>query len=278
MRPHPINGNVSLLWQPSTFTDEAQATFRAVAKQAGWLMIESPNWCFRHTIDLKTKGQVPQSLHPFGTMEFVLYGLQQGWAIEFNERFNYLEAAKQYGSLFLNADYQIWTLAALTVDSPVFVRQNEAFNRVSGQIISSQSEWETLKQTRLRQERTYIPCDETTLFLTAPPQKIVREYRVFIMDGQPVSASLYFQNDSLALRNADDEKALQHFVSKALARWMPHPTFVLDVAETEKGFFVLELNCVHCADFYACDAEKILRAYLDMVGSTEIEKGFAFRQ
>lgn len=90
---------------------------------------------------------------------------------------------------------------------------------------------------------------------------IAREYRFFIINNEIITASLYKTNGSLDESSVIDIQATE-FVQKMMTQFA-HPGFVIDVALTDKGYKIMELNCLNAAGFYQIDIGKLVMAIED---------------
>lgn len=98
-----------------------------------------------------------------------------------------------------------------------------------------------------------------TQMIVAPPQTIHAEWRYFVVGGQVVDGSLYREaGQKLSKYVIEPELYAQ---AQALAdSWLPHPTCVMDVAQTDEGLKVIEFNTFNSSGFYAHDIAKIVTA------------------
>ena len=98
-----------------------------------------------------------------------------------------------------------------------------------------------------------------TMILKAPTKLITRETRFFVVQGKVVAQSSYrhlgypsFVETSHPARDA--------FVEAAIKRWQPLSSFVIDIADAEPDYKIVEINCINCAGFYAADMGKVIAA------------------
>lgn len=107
-------------------------------------------------------------------------------------------------------------------------------------------------------EYDHIKADER--LIVSPIQKIVREWRFFLVDGNVVSGSQYKHDGVLRIREPIPDNVWMHAHRMAL-EWLPHPTIVMDIAEMDDGQMkVVEFNCLNCSGFYAAPIIPILGA------------------
>lgn len=109
-----------------------------------------------------------------------------------------------------------------------------------------------------------------TMVLVSVYRPIHREWRLLMVDGEPVTGSLYKADDHHITEPGFP--ALVGDYARVIARiWSPAPAWVLDVAETDGGqLFVCELGAINCAGWYDAD----IRAAVTAINSAAI-KGYA---
>ncbi len=91
------------------------------------------------------------------------------------------------------------------------------------------------------------------------PSTITREWRLFIVDGKPVAASQYRSNGRLKIESHAPSAVLQ-FAEQMCDIWTPCDLFVIDICEQDGNYYIVELNAMNCAGFYACDVEAIVQS------------------
>ncbi|WAX21556.1 hypothetical protein [Stenotrophomonas phage RAS14] len=100
---------------------------------------------------------------------------------------------------------------------------------------------------------------EDTEIIIAPIQKLYSESRFFIVGGKVVDGSYYRMGGSLqvsAIKQPEMYELAQTFADK----WLPHECCVMDLAETDDGYRVIEFNTINSSGFYEHDIRKIVTA------------------
>ena len=93
----------------------------------------------------------------------------------------------------------------------------------------------------------------------SPVRTIMREYRLFFVDGRLVTGSLYRQAGEVVLSGEVDPDAVAY--GEAIAQqWSPAEAFVMDIALTDDGYRVIEFNNINSSGFYAADVERYIDA------------------
>lgn len=172
------------------------------------------------------------------------------------KHFQHRAYAAAYGNRLLNADAEIMTWEEFVGQSRapeerVFLKPNDDLKRFTGGIFSF-AECLTLYK-RLRSSAR--PIEPTSEVVISKPCEIDAEWRLFIVDGQIVSGSMYRPSSDAYL--PDD---LVAFAEQAVSQWMPASVFVLDVARVEGTWKIVECNCFNGSRFYTADVCQIVRA------------------
>lgn len=89
---------------------------------------------------------------------------------------------------------------------------------------------------------------------------ISREYRFFVIDSQIVTGSLYKVNGRLEESDIIDSSALD-FANEMVKNFKG--SYVLDVANANNEYKIMELNCLNAAGFYAINLYKLIMAVED---------------
>lgn len=93
----------------------------------------------------------------------------------------------------------------------------------------------------------------------ARPVHIRAEYRIIVADGAPVTGCQYRRDARLDIRIDVSDQALEA-ASRAARIYAPARIYTCDVAETDKGFKVIEYNSFSSSGLYACDGRAIVQA------------------
>jgi glutathione synthase/RimK-type ligase-like ATP-grasp enzyme len=121
-------------------------------------------------------------------------------------------------------------------------------------------------------ESDYSPLNGDTLIMMSSTKKILAEYRMFIVDGKIVSGSVYKQGtmgishlNKLNAVLSPDESVIS-ITQRMIDKWQPAEAFVIDIAKTDDGLKVIEINNFNSSGFYSCDVYKIINSieeYID---------------
>lgn len=93
---------------------------------------------------------------------------------------------------------------------------------------------------------------DTALMLSGPVH-ILREWRVWVVEDEVVTHSLYKAGSQVMYRHEIDTDAAAFAQRMVDINPRYAPAYVIDICKTEDGLKVLETNCINAAGFYAAD-------------------------
>lgn len=94
------------------------------------------------------------------------------------------------------------------------------------------------------------------LVICSPWVEIDREYRVFMGGTQVIDYCMYSGDGKISKNTL---KMLDELPS-IFENWVPHPFFVVDLAESRGETYILEINSAACAGWYDMDHVKIVKS------------------
>ena len=119
-------------------------------------------------------------------------------------------------------------------------------------------EWKTKVCVLEHDYGTSLSAD--TLIQVCPVQKIFSEHRFWVVKGNIVTSSTYKLGSTVIYQSLPKENIYEQFARDRISEWQPHDSFVIDIADTEKGLKVVEINTLNSCGFYAADIQKLLIA------------------
>lgn len=143
-------------------------------------------------------------------------------------------------------------------DGDWFVRPVMDLKMFSGTIKKAEDNWwEFFEQVFNGNHKIKVDA----LVNLSTPKKILGEWRMFIVDGKPVTGSQYRDNGNL-VRYGDDVIpgevwSAAHSVCK---HWLPNKNCVMDLAIVDDCAHprVIEFNCINASGLYGADVEKLV--------------------
>lgn len=234
----------------------------AVVKWLPWATHPTPNLFGFETENTVVLGSVPMCQWAANHQPPLVPGV---WQSQF---FAVAHYKKVFGDHYFNWDAAIVSLRDLLLTvglepalSEFFVRPNDDTKTFAGIVLRQEqaAAWVTT------QVEMHGPAVLNTLVAISSVKPIRAEYRFVIVAGQVVTGSQYRQHGRLTLQQLVDPQAPAYRAATQLAALWPQRSvadavFMLDLADTENGFRVIELNCFNCAGWYACDPQQIVCA------------------
>jgi hypothetical protein len=121
----------------------------------------------------------------------------------------------------------------------------------------------------ITQVKGYGDIDETCQVVTALPQKIHNEWRLFVVNGKVITGSQYKDRCCIEIVAGYPDEVCE-FAEYVAAIWAPFPIFVIDVCLTDDGYKVMEIGPFNYAGVYLSDLRKLVVAINNYVeGGTQ---------
>lgn len=145
----------------------------------------------------------------------------------------------------------------------VFIRPAMDLKAFSGTVVKRDENWREFFENQFRTK----DFDQNMLVAYSPVRNITKEWRVFIVDRQVVTASQYRSLGKLDPSPVVPVEVLKDAQFIAEHRWLPHDNCVMDVALTDEGEFgIVEFNCINASGLYEADVDKLI----DTLNSTMV--------
>jgi hypothetical protein len=140
-----------------------------------------------------------------------------------------------------------------------FIRPVHDSKSFTGQVMDwpKFDEWRTGVLALTAEDQPTVTGD--TLCVVAQVREIWREYRLWVVDGQVVTSSLY-KFGTLKRYEEGSPPWVLDFARRCISEWTPARAFAMDVAESKDGLKVIEVNNLNAAGFYAGDMQRLVAA------------------
>jgi len=176
---------------------------------------------------------------------------------------------EKLGDLILQKDHRFETLesiyakkdelynSSLVEEDTLFFRPDGNGKEFTGGCIAS-DEWE--KKYKLI---TFYDPPMDTRVVVARPQKIQAEARFLIVDGKLITGSYYRTGgQTVRLEAAGDLiETGKSILQGALSRgYNPSPSWVLDLAQTNGVWYIIEVGATSCCGLYKCNTDAFMEA------------------
>ena len=231
-------------------------------------------------VDSEPELQFPEGLKiAMGSTTLCRIAYNLGWepGSFTNENFTYQRWVDGFGSNnLLNPDSIVGTAKSSwdISDDHVFVRPVKDDKAFSGTVMSRDDffSWlETVQSIDLSDQhilgssmsQPWQPLHIDTEFTVASTKEILREYRLFVVDGKIVTGSQYKLGDRVMYSPLVDDDVIS-FANTCIKNWEPAQAFVLDIAQVPNGYKIIEVNNLNSSGFYDADTDKLVDALSNM--------------
>jgi hypothetical protein len=191
----------------------------------------------------------------------------RGWSpgTFLNDNHDFRVWSQAYQGHLLNEDAQVVRFGDMNPSQPLFfVRPCDDGKQFAG-CVMDRDEFVDWQRKVIDLKETYTSLDANTMVLFATPQIIMQEIRFFVVDGRIITGSLYKRGNRVIYSSDLDDPA-KAFAQTLVDHWCPARGFVLDIALTDNGYKVIEINCLNSAGLYASNVAKLVAAIEDMSG------------
>lgn len=184
-----------------------------------------------------------------------------------NDNFEYNKWIEHYGKdEMLNGNAIITTVDNALMPNGVdkiFIRPLEDSKSFSGGIYTRE-EFEDFKDKAIHGKTNSLILTKDTQIVISEIVKIHIEARFFVVNEKIVAKSIYKRGNSVVY-DRDVDPFLVDYAEQMVAKWMPCKAFVIDIADTEIGTKIVELNNINSAGIYDADSFSIISAMEDFL-------------
>lgn len=189
------------------------------------------------------------------------------------EPFNFEVQLAHWGEHMLNAGAVVDRFEdARFTEEEMFIRPIEDSKVFAGRVMEREDFRSWQKQVCVLKLDFGSSLHNDTLVQVCPLKKIYSEHRFWIVNGKIATASTYKQGSRVVYIPNPDE-VYHEYVRARIAEWQPHVAFVIDVADTDAGIKIVEINTLNSCGFYACDMQKLVMALEDGFNEDGKEEG-----
>lgn len=177
-----------------------------------------------------------------------------------NENFEFEVFQNALGNELLNSEFIVGELSNLeTIAETFFIRPTGNTKLFTGMAITKEDFLEWKERERV-EDSPYV--GETLMI--SPIQEINVEYRFFIVNQEIITGSSYKIGESIDT-SRKPTKELLSYTKKMVDLFPLAKAFVIDIAETNNGFKVIEYNNINTSGLYGCDEVELVRAINDLI-------------
>ena len=172
---------------------------------------------------------------------------------------NYIE---KWGDYMLNCDAKVITIrdflnSDLDPNENIFIRPNGDGKEFDGQVIKFKDAVSFLVRTMAYES----DLNGESKILSGPAYNILKEWRLYIVGGEIISASRYCENFRLSKSSIDIPESMLGFAKERIKEYTPHDNFAMDIASTDDGtYYIIECGCLNSVGFYHSNIEIIIKS------------------
>jgi hypothetical protein len=120
----------------------------------------------------------------------------------------------------------------------------------------------TIRDYIMSQNHQAFYIDETVII--SELVNIQAEYRFFVVSGEVITGSYYRKNGQAFKSNDIQDEVLKIAIDYSKL-YKPAKIFVMDIAETNEGYRIIEYNCWNSSGSYACNLERMYSSVVEYI-------------
>lgn len=168
--------------------------------------------------------------------------------------------SKHYREHLLNDDAHVFRFSE-TQTWPAgetrFIKPYQDAKVFTGRIFT-ETEWNGFVQDSLAHPKTDRLHADTRVQASLP-KKIIKEARLWIVGERVIAGVYYHRHDHAPLEKEVSRDGIE-FAETMLAIFNVADAFVMDICLTDKGWKIVEVNCINSAGFYGLNVKTLFRA------------------
>jgi hypothetical protein len=213
---------------------------------------------FAESIDFKTKRE---DVFVYGSVKLAKITRQYDWkpGSFYGQNHDFETYSKYYKDNLLNYESEISEFGKrLTWENTEekFIRPSRDAKLFTGKKFTK-TKWEDFVHNSLSDNQN--PLNEKTLIQITKPRHIIKEARIWIIDGQISTSSYYKFHGNIEYEETVSSDGLNFAQEMANLYQVAH-AFVMDICDTSDGWKIVEVNCINSAGFYKGNVENIVRS------------------
>lgn len=210
-------------------------------------------------------------IFPFGTMSLSSVAVKRKWkpGSLFNDQFTFEKWSKGFGlKNLLNHDSKIMKVSEPIEgfkDDIFFIRPCEDDKAFSGKVINKKDflDWQ---ESIIKIDDSRSKLNKNTLITIATKKEIYKEARMFVFNGKVVTGSYYKFNDEVSYKEVLDGDPIIEYTKNIILNYQPAKAFVIDIALTDKGYKIIEINNINSVGLYNSNIDKFVEAITNTFG------------
>jgi hypothetical protein len=182
-----------------------------------------------------------------------------------------------WGSHMLNSGAIVKPFGEVMLDDftydEMFIRPIHDSKVFAGRLIHKQDFFEWKVKVCVLEEDDGSSLRKDTLVQVCRPKKIFSEHRFWVVKGKIISSSTYKLGHKVVYQSLPRDNMYEKFAIERVKEWQPHDAFVIDIADTEEGLKIVEINTLNACGFYACDISRLVQALEENFSGFEMTNG-----
>ena len=216
--------------------------------------------------DLIPEPSIPdgQNVVVMGSYSMSSYADKMGWTPGSfaNDNHDFQVQLHHWGDDMVNAAAKVVPFGAVEEQRlPFFIRPVDDTKSFPGTVMDwgQYCEWRDRVLAIADEDNPLL--DRNTMIMVSPLVKIYREYRLWVVDGRIVTASLYKEGTRVRYDDVVEGRVL-HYASQFVGpnQWQPARAYCLDIFDTELGLKIGEVNNINSAGLYKADVQELVHA------------------
>jgi hypothetical protein len=188
------------------------------------------------------------------------------------ETYSMANYMKQWGEYMLNCDAHIVRVGDFLKEErdpeeDVFIRPDGDGKELVGQV-------KKFKDIKIWLERYLKYDNRLTLdsnILVGPAYNLFKEWRLYIVDKEIVTASRYRKDFKLSKSSEDIPESMLEFARERISEYSPHDNFAMDIASVHDGeYYIIECGCLNSVGLYHADIKKIVKKISEHICTSKV--------
>jgi hypothetical protein len=202
-----------------------------------------------------------------GSYSLVRIARERGWrpGAWTNDSLDFVEQDRRWGAAMFNHGALVVPLSDVPEQrEPFFLRPCRDTKEFAGRVMDWRGfeKWRASATSATPENGAAVPAGLPVMVCRR--RSALQEHRLWIVGGRAVTASTY-RKGSWKHYDARVDPHVVEFGERMAVEWSPADAYAMDVAETDDGPRIMEVNNINAAGFYAADMNRLVIALEDLV-------------
>tara|TARA_R110000772_G_scaffold95789_3_gene194151 strand:- start:2750 stop:3568 length:819 start_codon:yes stop_codon:yes gene_type:complete len=178
-----------------------------------------------------------------------------------HETYSMVNYMDKWGEYMLNCDAHIIKVGDFfkedrDPEENVFIRPDGDGKEIDGQVKKFKDAVPWLERYLKYDNRLTLESN----ILVGPAYNLFKEWRLYIVNNEIVTASRYRKDFKLSKSSEDIPEEMLEFARERISEYSPHDSYAMDIASVHDGeYYIIECGCLNSVGFYHADIKKIVR-------------------